>query len=425
MKEGYKDTPIGMIPEDWDVVKLADILIEGRLGGNYNNGETESGLPLMKMGNIGRGKIDLKKVEFIPINEKYQNNYILKEGDLLFNTRNTLELVGKVAIWKNELDEALYNSNLMKMTFDERRVASNYFMNFVFNSKYCIEQLRNIATGTTSVAAIYTKDLLKLRIAIPTLPEQSKIASILSTVDDKIDAINERIIQTRQLKNGLMQRLLTRGIGHTKFKDSPLGEIPESWEIHKLSDIAIVNDQSLSNDTDPEYSFYYIDLASVKVGKIDFPRTKIQFKTAPSRARRILKNGDVMATVRPNLLGYAIANFETNEIICSTGFAIITPLQKAIGYFIYQSLYYELLQCQIQSLLVGSNYPAINSTDVENLRILLPPYPEQQKISEILFSVDQKLEVLQKKKTKYEEMKKGLMQQLLTGKVRVKVDLTL
>jgi type I restriction enzyme S subunit len=162
---------------------------------------------------------------------------VLQEGDLLFNTRNTLELVGKVAVWKNELPKALYNSNLMKMTFDNKKVYSNYFMNYVFNSNVGIRQLRRVATGTTSVGAIYTKDLLKFKVALPPLPEQQKISEILSRVDKKIEVIGEQISQTQELKRGLMQRLLTKGIGHSRFKDSPLGKIPESWEEITVGDI--------------------------------------------------------------------------------------------------------------------------------------------------------------------------------------------
>src|SRR5438067_2103260 len=118
MMEGYKHTELGWIPEDWEVLKLETILVKSMLGGNYENGESEQGLPLIKMGNIGRGKISLFKVEYTPASLKYSDDYLLKKGDLLLNTRNTLDLVGKVAVWRNELKAALFNSNLLRMEFD-------------------------------------------------------------------------------------------------------------------------------------------------------------------------------------------------------------------------------------------------------------------------------------------------------------------
>ena len=115
----YKQTELGLIPEDWEVKKLGEILKEYSLGGNYENNSEESGIPLIKMGNIGRGKIDLSKIEYLPKNVNYSKNDILKYNDILFNTRNTLDLVGKVSIWKNEALFALYNSNLLRLYFKE------------------------------------------------------------------------------------------------------------------------------------------------------------------------------------------------------------------------------------------------------------------------------------------------------------------
>src|SRR5690606_12427351 len=132
---------------------------------------------------------------------------ILKEGDLLFNTRNTLDLVGKVAIWKNELPFALYNSNLMRMKFSELYVESNFFMNHLLNTEASIKKLKSIATGTTSVAAIYTEDLLTIKIKITTKKEQQNIASCLSAVDDLITAQTDKIEQLMLHTKGLMQGL--------------------------------------------------------------------------------------------------------------------------------------------------------------------------------------------------------------------------
>ncbi len=191
----YKDSPFGKIPGDWKVKKLKDIMAEGRLGGNYENSEANTGIPVIKMGNIQRGFILTDKTQCLPENSPYNEEDIMKEDDLLFNTRNTLELVGKVAIWKNELPFAVYNSNLMRMKFDETFVSSNPFMNYAFNSHYGLSQLRGIATGTTSVAAIYGRDLETIKFILPPLPEQKAIASLLSTWDEAISKTQALITQ--------------------------------------------------------------------------------------------------------------------------------------------------------------------------------------------------------------------------------------
>lgn len=194
---------------EWEVRKLGEILQSTNLGGNYTNTETETGLPLIKMGNIGRGKIVLDKVEYIPETCIASEKDMLKYGDVLFNTRNTLDLVGKVAIWKNELPLAYYNSNLMKLQFSPNYVSSNFFVNYVLNTKALLTQLKGIATGTTSVAAIYTRDLLNVIMPIPSQSEQIAIATILSDMDAEITALEQKRDKTRALKQGMMQELLT------------------------------------------------------------------------------------------------------------------------------------------------------------------------------------------------------------------------
>ncbi|MBN8684893.1 MAG: restriction endonuclease subunit S [Chitinophagales bacterium] len=157
----------GVLPQGWVVKKMKEIIFQIRLGGNYENAEGNSGIPVIKMGNLERGSIDINKIQCLPEGREYNSGDILKKGDLLFNTRNTLDLVGKVAIWEDELPFAVYNSNLLKLNFDQSWVASNYFMNYVFNFHLTLSQLRKIATGTTSVAAIYSRDMEGVKFLLP------------------------------------------------------------------------------------------------------------------------------------------------------------------------------------------------------------------------------------------------------------------
>ncbi|WP_461117589.1 restriction endonuclease subunit S [Spirosoma jeollabukense] len=199
------------------------------------------------------------------------------------------------------------------------------------------------------------------------------------------------------------------------MKQTKIGEIPEDWEVVKLGKVATINQSSLPNGTDADYTFWYIDLSAVKQGEINFPLNQTRFGDSSPRARRKMKHGDVLvSTVRPNLLGYAIANFDTTDVICSTGFAIVSPNTDSVGGFIYQLLYSETIQLQISKLTVGSNYPAINTSDVSGFLIPLPPLAEQQKIAEILSTVDEKMAVIDEQLAKTAELKTGLMQRLLT-----------
>lgn len=196
-----KDDDGSEFPE-WVEKKLGEIIVDYRLGGNYTNTEVISNHPLIKMGNLNRGKINISKLEYIKDGETVEEIDKIQYGDLFFNTRNTLDLVGKVAIWLNELPEAYYNSNLMYMKYE-----NNFFMNYRLNSYDGIKALRSIATGTTSVAAIYTKDLLKIKLSIPSLKEQTKIANFLSSLDKKIELTDKELGATKEFKKALLQKM--------------------------------------------------------------------------------------------------------------------------------------------------------------------------------------------------------------------------
>lgn len=216
---------------------------------------------------------------------------------------------------------------------------------------------------------------------------------------------------------------------HSKLLNNNLGKklmniksIPKGWSILRIKDISEVNKKNLSNSTMEDYSFYYIDLGAVSEGRVNIPNVRLKYKDAPSRARRVPSAGDVlMSTVRPNLKGFAAVNFNVQDVICSTGFAVITPKLKIDSDFIHQSLYSDATGRQLYRLLVGSNYPAINNIDVENLWLTYPLLERERfQISKVLVSWDDLIKNTINLIEPKIKLKQALMQQLLAGKLRFK-----
>lgn len=200
---------------------------------------------------------------------------------------------------------------------------------------------------------------------------------------------------------------------------------PSDWRSVCFDDICYINKNSLSEKTPENYMFRYIDLSSVDKGVIKCTDQYIAFKDAPCRARRIIhKNDIIMSTVRPNLQGFAFIDFDPVDVICSTGFAVLTAKQQMCNKYIYQLLYSKEIETQINNMLVGSNYPAINSSDVASLKVCIPPFAEQKKIVEILGTWDRAIEELTELITEKKELRKGLANRLLNGLMWQDVELS-
>lgn len=239
---------LGDIPEHWEVRKLSTLIKHSELGGNYDSSESSQGIAVMKMGNIDRGKIKLNKIEYLESNIQFDSKHILQNGDFLFNTRNSAELVGKVAVWRNEIPESLYNSNILKICFKEG--VANEYMNMLFNSRSILNILKLISKGTTNVSAIYYKDLSKIDVWLPKLDEQIAIFSYIETETEKLDqtisTIEKEIALTQEYRVALIAEAVT---GKIDVRDYEIPETPVMELYEELED-----EMSLAAEEEVGYS---------------------------------------------------------------------------------------------------------------------------------------------------------------------------
>lgn len=204
------------------------------------------------------------------------------------------------------------------------------------------------------------------------------------------------------------------------YKETKVGWIPDEWQCTRLADISSINSKTLSEQTIPDLEFHYVDLGCICDGRFSIPDQTILFSEAPSRARRKFQEGDVLlATVRPNLKGFGFVDFDATNHVCSTGFAVVRPIESVSGKFVFLALFSNSASRYFHNCVVGTGYPALNNHDVDSLLIALPKLPEQQDIAEILFTCNELIEKTDALIKAKKRQKKALMQKLLTGQKRL------
>mgnify|MGYP001327953074 CR=1 FL=1 len=267
--------------------------------------------------------------------------------------------------------------------------------------------------------------LFDLYLQIPPLPEQKKIASILTSVDKVIENTQKQIDKLQELKNATMNELLTKGIGHTDFKDSKLGQIPKSWKVCSLGELGQIIDPHPSHRAPPEVNdgIPFLGIGDLKEnGEIDTSKVRLV-------AREEILEHEKRYQISENTIGFGrvasigkIIDFpkELKNVLISPTLAVIEPhsVQKK---FLVNYLKSQLIINQLNFLITGSTRSSLGIQLLRELSIFLPPLPEQKEIASILTSMDRNIEEKQHKLLQIQSLKKSLMQDLLTGKVRVTV----
>lgn len=425
MKEGYKKTELGWIPEEWDVNTTGEIF--EFIGGLSISREKlgEEGVNYLHYGDIHKRNenfIDLEVDEqWIPkFNEEYKNiknGVKLETGDVVFaDASEDYEGIGKSVSILNYDNKPFVAGLHTIVGKDRNNLLDEHYKRYCFSTKNIRKQFRVLATGT-SVYGISRENIKKIKFLIPPLKEQQKIAEILSTVDSQIDDTDNLIEKTEELKKGLMQRLLTKGIGHNEFKMTEVGEIPVEWEVKRFSDISKINQglqiaieerfKEVAENRLPYITIQYIN---------DKSNIDNQFYIDNANSSVVCYEEDILMT-RTGNTGVVV----TNEygVFHNNFFKVDFNREVLIKDF----LVYYLKSTQIQKLILNyagsTTIPDLKHKDFYRIPVIIPSIEEQKHIADILISVDNEIKYYENKKTKLEEIKKGLMQQLLTGKIRV------
>ena len=418
VREGYKMSELGEIPEEWSIVKLSDLSqkIGDGLHGTPKYVEN-SDYYFINGNNLVCGKVELYEDTKMVSEEDYiKNNKDLNENSLLISLNGT---IGNVAYYNNEKIMLGKSSGYINLKGN----INKKYIYYVLKTNTVLEYFNKELTGTT-IKNLSLSTLRNTPIPLPNIREQEKIALILSTVDEQIDNVDALIEKNKELKKGLMQTLLTKGIGHTKFKKTEIGEIPEKWEVKNVSDVAekvcvgfvgSLNKYYTSSEKGiPMIRTTNLSQKGLLLKDLKYVTNEFHIKNKKS----IVKKNDILVA-RHGESGKACLVDCDIDANC-LNIVIIRPDTNTINpQYLKEIINSESVIKQVNNSIVGSVQNVVNTKTIAELKMAIPSIEEQEKIVLILSEVDDKIEEYENKKQKLEELKKGLMQQLLTGRIRV------
>jgi len=419
VRDGYKMTELGEIPLMWEIKSLSSIC-DVRDGTHDSPQYVDMGIPLITSKNLKRGRIDLSEINYISEEDhkKISQRSAVDNGDIIFAMIGT---IGNPVIISKQFEFSIKNVALVK--FPQKGI-SNVFIHAFLGSKIARKQFaENMDGGVQKFLSL--SSIRNLQVPLPDFPEQQKIADILSTVDEHISETESLIEKTKLLKQGMMQRLLAKGIGYTEFKDTEIGRIPVEWELSYLTDLIIDGSSITYGVVKPgdEGEVRFIRSTDVKNGAINSSNLRTITKSvSDSYKRTVLRGGELLISLvgNPGQAAVVLPEFAGANIARQVALLRIDE-NKCNIFFAYYYLQSEAGQIELKDRIIGTAQQVINLKDLKTVLVAVPPLEEQQRITFMLTAIDDQIDSCQTKFTALTNLKSALMQQLLTGKTRVKI----
>lgn len=383
-----------------------------------------SGIPAISAMNIKQGAIVNKNLIRFVSEELYKKwmKHELQKGDVILTSEAPL---GQAYITNND-DKYCLSQRLFALR-PNASLNSRYLYYFL-TSEVGISALHERSSGTTATGIRQT-ELLKVNIPIPTLREQIKIGQILWSIDEEIRKTDQIIHKSEELKNGLMYSLLTKGIGHNKFVQTKLGEIPDDWKVTSIldADIKIIDgDRGINypkqNELFDDGFCLFLSNKNIKNDTFEFSETVYISEEKDQLLRKgKLNRWDVILTTRGTVGNVAIYDNAIlfDHIRINSGMLIFRAGHSIKPEFLYFLLRSPQLKERYKQLGSGSAQPQLPIGSLRNLLICIPPLSEQQETVEILKPAESNYNLEVKKLESLLNLKKGLMSDIFNQKVQI------
>jgi type I restriction enzyme S subunit len=389
------------LPKGWSYEELEDLIEPGGVSyGIVQPGHSvQSGVPIVRVNNLHDGRIATEDV--LRVSAEVEANYSrtrLKGGEVLLSLVGS---VGEVTVVPHEM--AGWNvARAIAVIRPSERVA-NYWLKHWLRSPFA-RRFMHMWQTTTVQATLNLRDVRRLPVAMPPQLERRAIAEVLNALDDKID-INERLYcLCHDLASGLLARVLDAA------------ESAGTSEKRRLGDVAQVN----ARKTAPGVGMLrYLDISSVGVGRADEP-TEMEWAAAPGRARRAVKDGDVLwSTVRPNRRSHCLLLDPEPDLVVSTGFAVLTPVSIGPS-FLYGVTERSEFVDYLVSVAEGSAYPAVRAERFSEALVPLPSRDALASFEESTMPLRRYAGAVLNESRKLVALRDTLLPPLLSGELRVR-----
>jgi len=414
----FRETPIGKIPKEWEIVKLKDITYKIKAGGT----------PKVSKREFWNGDIPFVKIEDLTSSGKYL--YSVKT----FITEQGLRNSSAWLVPRDSLLIAMYGS-MGEVAINKIKVTTNQaILGIIPKEKVLVEYLYywflyfkpkwRIYAKWTTQPNLTAEIIRNIHLPFPPIEEQRGIVEVLSSVDRAIEETSRLLEKLERIKRALLQELLTKGIGHREFKETPIGKIPKKWKVVNLGNIGsfqygITTPARSENTGIKLLRITDIDIKNGRINWDDMPYCRISERDFK---RYKLNIGDILFARIGATTGKTCYVNRDEPAVFGSYLIRFIPSTKEINmkylYYFTQSTQYWV---QVNKLKGGQLKKGLNTKLLARIKIPLPQLEEQRRIVNILSSVDEWIMREIKRKKKLKRLKKGLMDILLTGKVRIRV----
>ena len=422
LRVGYSAKFFKHIPSDWGLIELKKLVKPDRkiTYGIVQPGQyAPNGILLIRGQDYMTGWAERGSFFKVSpaLHQKFKRS-TTRSGDVLISIAG---YTGTVAVVPSWIQEANLTQTTARICCKPDLMDGLYLSYFLQSDDGKLQSKRY--TKGSAQEGLNLEDVEKFLISVPPLPEQQKIATILSSVDDVIEKIRAQIDKLKDLKTGMMQELLTKGIGHTEFKDSPVGRIPAEWEVVTLEQICdpnapitygVLKPGNYVDGGRPLLQIKDLGEGTILAGGLHLIDDDLDYEYRRSR----VQFGDIVISLVGTIGRTAMIPCWLNQPNIHRNLGRIRTRHNQ---YVFQFLQSESAKLQLGLTSAGSSQSALNLSALRQMSLPLPSPDEAQEITRILSSVDERIKVTTSRLNQLNNVKRALMQDLLTGKVRVKL----